>query len=413
MFLLPFHLIGCAHDQNDVEQLGRARILPAQLDDALASLREAGAPVVLISTCHRTELYWWGEADLAPWFHAHLASRGVANMTLVQHRADLAVRHLFAVSAGMRSVRFGEPEILGQVRRAWRASQGAGVTNSGLDGIFRRAVDAARHIRTAIGSQASESLGMRVHEAVRDLRISRPAHDTAEPTFEARPSRVMVVGSGDAARSVLEAFTGHGSEGESELFITSRTDPRAEALARELNTKAVPVHAVPWSTREPHMAAADVVIFAVHSITPILSGAHAGALFAARSAPAIWVDLGVPPNVSDVDLLPEAVQLVDLAWLALHSGDDAARARCASQGDMQARAHLALQRELARFADEMHRRRVGSRLASIEQRAVDAARAALESHAPGVGHAGVQQAADVLARQVTRLLLRELTALSA
>lgn len=402
VFLLPFHLIGCSHEQNDVDAVGRLRVLPAQLPAQLESLRTLGIPAVVVSTCHRTELYWWGDHDPSPWFEALLLERGVADVQLDRKHADLAVRHLFAVSAGMCSARFGEPEILGQVRRAWSTSHDLGATNALIDSVFRHAVDAARHIRAAIGSQANASLGVRVLEALQELVATQRAETPGGHTVDA-PCRVLVVGAGDAARTVVAALTHTPCETELNVRVTSRTDSRAAELAY-----AHGLSHVDWIARDHAMAASDVVIFAAHSTTPIVTSVEARALLREGSTMPIWIDLGVPPNVGNAADLPDAVQYVDLDWLALFSGD------VHGTRDVIARAQVALQRELARFATVMHRRQVGARLALLEQRAVDAARAALESHSLTAGESpNAEQAADVMARRVTRLLLRELTALSA
>ncbi|WP_411278615.1 NAD(P)-binding domain-containing protein [Gemmatimonas sp.] len=401
MFLLPFHVIGCSHEQNDVEAVGRLRVLPAQLPAQLLSLRALGIPAVLVSTCHRTELYWWGEHDPSEWFGALLKDRGVPDVQLERKHADLAVRRLFAVSAGMCSARFGEPEILGQVRRAWSASHEVGATNALLDSVFRHAVDAARHIRAAIGTPASASLGMRVRDALQDLVETRVVAPT--PHDVSAPLHVLVVGAGDAARIVVSALADGRRVGAPVVCVTSRTDSRAESLA---NTHGA-MH-VSWSSREAAMSTSDVVIFAAHPTTPIVTAAQARELLREREAPSIWIDLGVPSNVGNAAALPESVQYVDLEWLAMYAGDALGAA------DIGARANVALQRELARFAGVMHRRQVGARLALLETRAVHAARAALESHALKAGtDSSAEHAADVMVRQVTRLLLRELTALSA
>ncbi|QJR38015.1 hypothetical protein [Gemmatimonas groenlandica] len=402
MFLLPFHLIGCSHEQSDVDAVGRLRILPAELPVQLEALRAVGIPAVVVSTCHRTELYWWGDHDPSAWFDALLVERGVSDVQLDRKHADLAVRHLFAVSAGMCSARFGEPEILGQVRRAWSTSRDLGATNALLDSVFRHAVDAARHIRAAIGSQANASLGVRVHEALLELVATQRAESSSPDDAEA-PCRVLVIGAGDAARTVVAALTHAPGETELVVRVTSRTDSRAAVLAY-----AHGLSHVAWSARDHAIAASDVVIFAAHSTTPIVTSVQARALLRDGNTTPIWIDLGVPPNVGNAADLPDAVQYVDLDWLALFSGD------VHGTSDVTARAQIALQRELARFAGVMHRRQVGARLALLEQRAVDAARAAFDSHALAAGDSpNVEHAADAMARRVTRLLLRELTALSA
>lgn len=402
VFLLPFHLIGCSHEQNDVDAVGRLRILPAQLPAQLEVLRAQGIPSVLVSTCHRTELYWWGDRDPSSWFNALLSERGVSDVQLERKHADLAVRHLFAVSSGMCSARFGEPEILGQVRRAWSTSRELGATNALIDSVFRHAVDAARHIRAAIGVQANASLGVRVHEALQELVATQRA-DAAGRDDANMPCHVLVVGAGEAARAVAAALTNTPGEVELRVRVTSRTDSRAAELAYTHGLSHVE-----WSARDHAIASSDVVIFAAHSATPIVTSVQARALLRDGNTTPIWIDLGVPPNVGNAADLPDVVQYADLDWLALFSGD------VRGTSDVTARAQIALQRELARFAGVMHRRQVGARLALLEQRAVDAARAAFDSHALAAGDSpNVEHAADAMARRVTRLLLRELTALSA
>ena len=408
MFLLPFHVIGCSHEHNDVDAVGRVRVLPADLPGRLDSLSALGIPAVLVSTCHRTELYWWGDHDASAWFSTLLAECGVSGVQLERKRADLAVRHLFAVSAGMCSARFGEPEILGQVRRAWSTARERGATNTLIDSVFRHAIDAARHIRSAIGTHANASLGVRVREALQDLVETRgdlraePGTPTPlEPLHALR--QILVVGAGDAARTVVSSLADRTDASAPAIHVTSRTDNRAALLANTFD-----VAHVRWDAREQAMSTADVVIFAAHTTTPLVTSDEARVLLRDRATPSIWIDLGVPSNVGNTADLPPSVQYVDLDWLAMYAGEVLGTA------DVAARAHLALQRELARFAGVMHRRQVGARLALLEQRAVDAARAALESHALSAGaDANAEHAADVMARRVTRLLLRELTALSA
>lgn len=401
MFLVPFHVIGCSHEQNDVDAIGRLRVLPAQLPAQLASLHALGIPAVLVSTCHRTELYWWGDHDPSAWFGALLAERDVAGVQVEQKHADLAVGHLFAVAAGMCSARFGEPEILGQVRRAWSTSRDVGATNPLLDGMFRHAVDAARYIRAAIGTQANASLGMRVRDALKDFIETRGDAPTLHEASV--PLNVLVVGAGDAARAVVSALADGQKAVAPAICVTSRTDSRAGALANSYR-----VSHMPWSAREQAIATSDVVIFAAHTTTPIVTAVQARALLRERETPSIWIDLGVPSNVGNAADLPASVQYVDLDWLSMYAGEIIGTA------DVAARANIALQRELARFASAMHRRQVGVRLALLEQRAMNEGRAALESHAVNVGeNSNTEQAADVMARRVTHLPLREPTAKSA
>lgn len=376
MFLLPFHVVSCSHEHNPHDLVGRLRLTPERLDQALAELKLQGTNAVLLSTCHRTELYWWGEDELSDWFLDTLVSRVRGGEALHMQRADadLAVRHLFAVTSGMRSARFGEPEIAGQLRRAWQAAHDVGMAHGPLDRLFRQAIDASRHIRAAMGTDADPSLGKRVRDCIaRRLSTAQNSH--------ARD--VLVVGSGDAARTVLDALRLEPVAGVN-VCVTSRTDARAEALA---NAFSAPV--TPWATRDDAVAKADIVVFAVHVTSPMIGGVTQSLALPRQANRALWIDLGVPGAVASGFAAPgiEVVtldQLEDVAAPAIRE----ARAR---------RAGYALQQELARCARETHRVQLGQRLGALEEQAVAFATA----------HGA--EPADEVARRVARLVLRELT----
>jgi glutamyl-tRNA reductase len=376
MFLLPFHVVSCSHEHNEHDLIGRLRLTPERLEQALTTLQGQGANAVLLSTCHRTELYWWGEDDLAAWFHDTLVRRvrGGEGLFVDRADADLAVRHLFAVTAGMRSARFGEPEIAGQLKRAWQSAHDVGMAQGPIDRLFRQAIDASRHIRGAMGTDADPSLGKRVRDCIaRQVGASR----------DARPREVLVVGSGDAARTVLEALRQEPVAGV-RATVTSRTDARAEALAQAFG---VPV--APWASRDDAVATADVVVFAVHVTSPMVGGVTQALALPRRANRALWIDLGVPGAIA-VGFAAPGIEVVTLDQLedAAAPAIREARAR---------RAGIALQQELARCARETHRVQLGQRLGALEEQAVAFATA----------HG--DEPADEVARRVARLVLRELT----
>src|SRR6202171_3812397 len=95
--------------------------------DRLARLLEGRVPShpdwILLSTCHRVELYGFGAVpDLDEGLH--LAT------------SDRAVRHLIRVAAGLESAIVGEDEVLHQVREALSEARAA----RSLDGRVQRLV---------------------------------------------------------------------------------------------------------------------------------------------------------------------------------------------------------------------------------------------------------------------------------
>jgi len=107
-----------------------------------------------------------------------------------------AYRFLLEVAAGLRSAVPGETNVFGQFRRAWEAS--------------RRAADA----------DAAEALGPLIARVIRDTRAVREAHlrDIGGASYGGlvrkllRPAddeRVLIIGAGDLARSLLPFFRDH------------------------------------------------------------------------------------------------------------------------------------------------------------------------------------------------------------
>ncbi|MBV9120452.1 MAG: glutamyl-tRNA reductase, partial [Chloroflexi bacterium] len=115
------------------------------------SLREA----VVVSTCHRTEIYAEITDPIATKSHAMawLADqRGLSRRSFTQHvyhhfERD-AVAHLFRVAAGLDSMVLGEEQILGQVRDAFKVASRAGTVRTRLDSTFRRALRVGKRART-------------------------------------------------------------------------------------------------------------------------------------------------------------------------------------------------------------------------------------------------------------------------
>jgi len=131
----------------DAEAL--ARSLPGLTCEP--SVREA----VVLSTCHRTEIYTELTDMVAAKEHAMswLADqRGISRRAFgqhVYHRFDRdAVEHLFRVAAGLDSMVLGEDQVLGQVREAFKIANRSGTVRTRLDTTFRRAIRVGKRART-------------------------------------------------------------------------------------------------------------------------------------------------------------------------------------------------------------------------------------------------------------------------
>jgi glutamyl-tRNA reductase len=300
---------------------------PETTTRALITLRQHGIAAVLLATCHRLECYWWGSAA-----HGAMVRRLLVpdpTITWQAHSGEQALRHLMRVAAGLESERRGEPEILGQVRAAWRLAHDAGTTTPSLDHTFRGVISAARQLRRRLGFTDGAAQGATIGAATIALVDATWRTLTSEP---AAPRRWLVVGTGAVGTSVAEALRAPTrwplAEPRSVLMLANRTPARAAALAHR-----VAAETIPWEAWPEALPEADVVIFAAHTAAPLVSVPHAAAVMAARLRPTLWVDLGAPPNCAS-GAVPGLTRrtLRDLATVgAGTSWDDAVATRLVDQ----------------------------------------------------------------------------------
>lgn len=154
---------------------------------------------VVLSTCHRVELYGVGpQPELG-------ALRPLAG--------DDAVRHLLRVAAGLESVIVGEDEVLHQVREAYRRAQAVQPLDRRLHRLFETAVACGRKAR----SRRTESGGNLAHAAIAWLR---------ERTELGR-GLVVVGGAGRMGAALAHAA----SSTRARVVVASRDATRAGRLA--------------------------------------------------------------------------------------------------------------------------------------------------------------------------------------
>ena len=131
-----------------------------------------------------------------------------------------AARHLFRVAAGLDSLVVGEPEILGQVKDAYKAASESRGTGSVINRLFHGAFAIGKRVRTDTGlSEGAVSLATR--------RSRWPARSSATCATH----HFVVFGAGEMAR--LSAL--HFHEHVASTTIATRRQDRGEALAGEVH----------------------------------------------------------------------------------------------------------------------------------------------------------------------------------
>jgi glutamyl-tRNA reductase len=290
------------HGNADFELLDRISQTSAPAASRRLADLEFVRGAVVLSTCNRFEAYLDLDDPLAApdavateAVIAALAEHSPADAELLRARArthlgESAVRHLFAVTAGLESMVVGEEEIAGQVQRAAQDARAAGTVSAPLDRLFQQAARTSRTVR-GIADQSRADRG--VARLALDLASTRVT-DWAQ-------ARVLLVGTGRYAATTIASLQARGAR---QLRVYSATG-RAVMFAAKYGVRAE--HELGAA-----LADADVVVTCTSRYT-----------IAASDVPAdhrlLVVDLGLPRNVDPaVAQLPQ-VELIDLELLALHA----------------------------------------------------------------------------------------------
>lgn len=288
--------LGLNHQTAPLELRERVAFPDSDLGSAVSALRAAGGvrEAAILSTCNRTELYCHVDpgAEQAPglWLREHHAAlAGRFEEFLYRYTDAAAVRHVFRVATGLDSMVLGEPQILGQVKRAWNAAREARTLDSTLDRMFQYTFSVAKRVRTETRIGAHP-----VSVAFAAVRLVR------EQFADPRKITALLIGAGDTIELAARHLRQEGTE---RLVIANRTLANAQLLASTLDAQAIALDQL-----ERHLHEADLVISSTASSLPILSRAAVSrALDQRRSRPMLLIDLAVPRDIeSDVAELEDA-----------------------------------------------------------------------------------------------------------
>ena len=290
---MPFLVIGINHRTAPVEIREKIVFAAPELPTALRELtRIAGVrEAAILSTCNRTELYCYiddGEAPLVPWLlHWHKVDPHEIEGCVYQYKGQAAVQHAFAVASGLDSMILGEPQILGQLKEAYRAALRERATGPLLNRLFQSSFSVAKRIRTQtrIGANA--------------VSVASAAVSLAHTVFDNFAQHTaLLIGAGETIALAARHLR---SQGLQRMIVVNRTLERAQDLAREFDGYAITLDTLP-----AHLPEADIIISSTASPTPVLTQSVVrDALRARKRRPMFMVDIAVPrdieANVGDLE----------------------------------------------------------------------------------------------------------------
>ena len=277
-------VLGLNHRTAPIEVRERIVFDAARLPEALASLRALPGlqEALIVSTCNRTEIYAASSAGtglLADWLAVSSGGGCTLDDCLYRIEEADAVRHAFSVASGLDSLILGEPQILGQLKDAYRAAQQAGAAGPLLNRLFQTTFSVAKQVRseTAIGASA-------VSVASAGIQLARRIFSD----FERHTA--LLVGAGD----MIELAARHlHSQRIGRMIIANRSLNRAQRIAEGLQASAILLDAI-----DVHLSQADLVICSTARPGHVISlESVQAALEARRHRPMFMLDLAVPRDI--------------------------------------------------------------------------------------------------------------------
>jgi glutamyl-tRNA reductase len=296
-------VIGLNHRTAPLDLLERMSIDESRLAKALADLtdRPHVTEAVILSTCNRTEVYAFVEKfhgayqDVREFLSAitYQPPELFADHLYTQYEEE-TVRHLFRVASGLDSAVVGENEVLGQVRRAWEASQAEHAAGPVLAPLFRHAVETGKRARTE--TTISRHIASVSQAAV---AMARERLGSLEGTS------VLVLGAGEMGDGLVRSLH---DDGVGSIAVANRTWDNAVELAARVNATAVPLTELPSALTD-----VDLLVTSTGAAALMVEANELSALMRRRKGrPLLIVDIAVPRDVDPAASAIEGITLLDM-----------------------------------------------------------------------------------------------------
>jgi len=287
---MNLYVIGLNHKTAPISLREKLSFAPHKIIQANQALKEAACleEVLILSTCNRVEIY-----AVTNGFNCDYIAR-IKSFLSQYHKIDLpdfedrlyvykneeSAQHLFKVSAGLDSMVIGEPEILGQVKKAYQIAVESKTTGKVLNRLLHKTFTAAKIIRrdTFITRGA--------------VSVSSVAVKLAEELLGSLKNKnVLIIGAGKISEQMILYLKKRGIK---DLLIANRTFEKAKNLAQNFGAQAIK-----FENFAENLIETDIVIASTGAPhTVILKEDIAPVMLNRKNKPIFLIDLAVPRDIS-------------------------------------------------------------------------------------------------------------------
>jgi glutamyl-tRNA reductase len=334
---MSFHILGLNHTTAPVEIREQVAYSGDDVDRALKALLQLQGidEAVILSTCNRTEFYLesdhGGLTALESWLKGDQSLSQDAAAALFTLNNEEAIRHLFRVACGLDSMVLGEPQILGQMKDAFRQAEQSDTVGSQLKRLFHHTFSVAKKVRTdtEIGSSP--------------VSIAYAAVNLANQFFsDFSKHTALLIGAGMTIELVARHLYG---KGIGRIFVANRNFARAQNVAAHFDGFALPLSEIEGTLPE-----ADILISSTASAEPVVTTAQMqSAIRARKHRPIFAVDIAVPRDLeADIaeldDVFLYTIDDLDKVIMEGQSNREAAAVDANRILDDETRRYLSIQR---------------------------------------------------------------------
>jgi len=282
---MPLHILGLNHNTAPVEIREQVIYSGDDISRALAELVQLQGidEAVILSTCNRTEFYLDADENgleaLQVWLKSDQSLSTAAEAALFTLNNEEAIRHLFRVACGLDSMVLGEPQILGQLKDAFRQAEQLASVGSHLNRLFHHTFSVAKKVRTdtEIGSSP--------------VSVAYAAVNLANQFFAGFSQHTaLLIGAGMTIELVAKHLY---SKGIGRMFVANRDFARAQNVASQFDGFALPLSEIEGTLPE-----ADILISSTASTEPVVTVVQMqSAIRARKRRPIFAVDIAVPRDL--------------------------------------------------------------------------------------------------------------------
>lgn len=238
---------------------------------------------IILSTCNRIEIYCITENPdlILPWLaeQNQLKAQDILPFTYL-YQDEQAIEHTLKVASGLDSMVIGEPQILGQVKKAYLSACKNDAVGENLQKIFSFIFKATKRIRneSGIGSNPVSIAYAGVQLINRLFKVYQNLN-------------VLLIGSGETAALVAKHLNERGVDN---FVISGRNLETTKNLAKIFKGQAINITQI-----EEYLPNFDVIISATSCPLPFITANMVKKAMQKRQKPMCLLDLAVPRDIED------------------------------------------------------------------------------------------------------------------